>query len=271
MVWGVSETFKKSHKLWQVLWRYFALFIAIAAVILIASLILGSLLASSLWEWGIGIGLVAGLAVALVVLVRSYFRLGDNLKFVQASRAERAKVTSLLESLGPQMGITRPTVRILDSDDVNAVVVPRGLHSVQLIISRGAFTRCSWVVLEALVARQLSMARLGLLRYNAAIAGIEAFFGRHRFTLTGWQRYEAALLDLAALAVTHYPPALAELLGILVEQDDRVEGPQFSSWMWLHPGKCFGVAEDLWMRQNYVSYEVWSTANTDGFNIKNVL
>lgn len=165
-------------------------------------------------------GLVAGAAVGVLVTaaVRSLMlpRLLGGLGAHLVDPSEQPRVANLVEGLCLQMGLSPPTLWMVEGEVPDALALAGGAGTGALVLT-SAISALNRLELEALLAHELSHLR----RADAAPSTAAAFvFGRLRPAWvtafgcggeTGLELREVEA-DLAGLGVTRYPPALVSVL-----------------------------------------------------------
>lgn len=167
------------------------------------------------WWAGLAVGVVVGIVLAWAVRTRTLPSLLEGLGARLVDPSEQPRVVNLVEGLCLQMGLTPPSLWMVDGEVPDALVLASaGDGALVLTAGIGALSRLE---LEALLAHELSHLR----RADAEPATAAAFvLGRFRPAWvtaagcggpTGLELREVEA-DLAGLGVTRYPPALASVL-----------------------------------------------------------
>jgi heat shock protein HtpX len=166
---------------------------------------------------GLVVGVVAGAAAALVA------RWGGAAAAVRLTGArvagvdEQPRVHNLVDGLCAASGIPKPTLRVVDDEIPNALTV--GLHPrrTTIVVTTGLVSSLGPIELEAVLAHELSHVKShdvlpGTVAVTSlgAVAVLFAPAARLPFWGAGGQR--EPLADLAAVALTRYPPGLIAAL-----------------------------------------------------------
>lgn len=156
-------------------------------------------------------GLVVGVIVGVLVAVGAW-NLGAPLavKLTGAAPAgpdQQPRVHNLLDGLCGSAGVAKPRLWVLDCDIPNAMVVATNPARARLVLTSGLLEALARVELEAVLSHELMHLRSGdVLPATVAVASGWALVA----TVAARDRELAA--DLAAVALTRYPPALAAVL-----------------------------------------------------------
>ncbi len=197
-----------------------ALVAVVLAVSLVLSIPLPVMLVAALLPalaWWLKVRSVAGSAFPTALS-----RLGDD------GVAASARLDNVLDGLVLTMGVARPVVRVVDEPAPVAAALagpePRGV----IVVTTGLLDGLGRLEHEALVALLLDRIRSGHAR-NVLVA--DALAGLPRLPLiSGLVRRACDALvpdgadvaiDLDAVRVTRFPPALAEVLGRVRDHDGR--------------------------------------------------
>ena len=174
-----------------------------------------------LWIVGVSVPVVIASAAAVAVLVALWLRFTAARSALRALRARPAaagtdlRLENLIEGLCTTHGFQEPSVHIVDAAAINAAAVGLGRHRGHLVVTRGALDRLDRLELEAVVSRQLCQMRrvadpATLLASVARLPGAQAMTAR----LVGRvvDRRSTVEIDIEAVRLTGYPPALASAL-----------------------------------------------------------
>jgi heat shock protein HtpX len=165
------------------------------------------------------LGLVGGPIVAVVVLVvvaaavaawawwGAERRIGSMLGARPATPAGEARLLNLVEGLSLTAGLRRPTSMIIEDPGLNFVVYGRRPQTAALGVTSGLLSELTLIELEGIVAWGLVQVRRMVTLPATIAAG--AFGIGARFAVSPARDGEA---DLAAVALTRYPPGLASAL-----------------------------------------------------------
>jgi heat shock protein HtpX len=182
-------------------------------------------------------GIVAGIVVWAVVsaLVYRHVRRFGSALVAGLPRGEvddrtAARLRNLTDGLCVAHGVTRPTITVVNSESRNAATVLLGEHDrdVALLVTAGLASSLSRIELEGMIAQQLAHVRDGdvaLSTFVAAVASVPLIgplLGRRAGACLDPHLETSA--DLAAAAMTRYPPGLAAALSRLTEAPNHVLG-----------------------------------------------
>ena len=200
----------------------------------------------------VGVAVVLGLiAIAAVALAVANARLGSTDRVIAAlggrpaDPASDARLVNLVDGLCFTFGLSLPRLVVLDSKAANTITLGRAPESATIIVTTGALSALGRIELEALLAHELAHIRRGdvaraaaVMRAVGAWATFRAGGERLAASLAGTGR--EALADYAAVAVTRYPPALADALEALAGLPVAPEGLspallRLTSWQWCAP------------------------------------
>ena len=158
---------------------------------------------------------VVGVAVALLLWLNASQSALAALRARPLARGECPRLENLVEGLCTTHGLNQPSLHVVETPAINAASAGRRLLDAHMILTRGALMELDRLELEAVVARQLCEIRRGV-----AIETVRASVARFpvvgvlavRLTMgaSGCQR--ASDLDIEAVRLTNYPPALASAL-----------------------------------------------------------
>ncbi len=131
------------------------------------------------------------------------------------ARGEYPRLENLVDGLCTTHGFNRPSLHVVETPAINAASAGRRELAAHLILTRGALTELDRLELEAVVARQLCEIRRGVAMETARasvarIPGIGALAVRLAGGATGDDRVTD--IDIEAVRLTSYPPALASAL-----------------------------------------------------------
>ena len=194
--------------------------VVVAAIALLAA-IAGAVVGAVLGLLGAPVVLAAVFAGAAALALALWLRLTAARYSLRALGSAPAvagahpRLENLVQGLCTTHGFQVPQVHTVETDAVNAASVGLGRPRDHLVLTRGAMVGLDRLELEAVVARQLCQIRSGtdtatLLASIARLPGAKrlaaALVGRvlHRQSSTG--------IDLEAVRLTGYPPALASAL-----------------------------------------------------------
>ena len=191
------------------------------------------------------VGLLGGLVVGLVVVGGAWWRAHPlALSLARARPAEpvqHARLLNLLEGLCAATGLPRPSAHVVTDEAPNAFAVGRSPRSASVVVTTGLLARLGRVELEAVLAHELSHVKEGstALRTMAVpLVGLPATVlpSGVAARLRRWVVHDGeATADLAAIAVTRYPPGLAGALEVVAADGGQVATPPAVAHLWLAP------------------------------------
>ena len=161
---------------------------------------------------------MAGAAAAVVVLWLRLTAARYSLRALGSSPVvvgDIPRLENLVQGLCTTHGFQAPEMHTVETDAVNAASVGSGRRRGHLVLTRGALAGLDRLELEAVVARQLCQIRSGT---DAAtfIASVARLPGARRLVLRLLERVldrqSSMEVDLEAVQLTGYPPALASAL-----------------------------------------------------------
>jgi Zn-dependent protease with chaperone function len=241
-VWGYEHPFSPRRALLGALLTF-------ALVAAVAWAVLGLALSLVLPD-GLAVLVAAIVAVAGVATLawRRYQSFGRAISTSDPSPGNRRRVEALIEGLQTQIGLARARVAFVDSSAVNAAALPNGT----VVVTTGALAKLEATELEALLARELVALRFNLVRGY----GLLAAAGRLR--ASDLVRREAAMLDIAAVSVTRFPPAMASLLAQASTEADSGLARVVPAWLWAFPVAEDSGNSDLELRWHLILDEIWT-------------
>lgn len=223
----------------------------LAAPALVALVVVAALARSLL------LGLLAGVVVYVAVTLVGYRHvrgfggaLVAALPTTEVDEPARARLDNLVDGLCIAHGVTRPRIRVLGVGCRNAATVVLGdaEREVVLLITADVVTGLSRIELEGVLAQQLSHVRDGdaaLSSFVAAVASVPVagpLLARRAGACLGSHLESDA--DLAAAAMTRYPPGLASALGRIGDGSTAVPGVSpIAAHLWIADPLPEGVAE----------------------------
>ncbi|MYL03854.1 MAG: hypothetical protein F4011_06680 [Acidimicrobiaceae bacterium] len=192
-----------------------------AAVIAMPAVIIGL----AVWAilWAVGVAPLTAVVPAVVVggVVAALLWLNAPQSALAAlgarplGRGEYPRLENLVEGLCTTHGFNRPSLHVVETPAINAASAGRRQLAAHLILTRGALMELDRLELEAVVARQLCEIRRGVAIETARasvarIPGIGALAVRLAGGAAGHDRVTD--VDIEAVRLTSYPPALASAL-----------------------------------------------------------
>lgn len=203
------------------------------------------------WSW---LGPVVGAAVGAAVWFRPRHplaRVVSLYELVEADPDRYPRLDNLVESLSYTAGVDEPTVYVHASTSMNLAALAEG-DDAALVVTEGLLTHLDRVELEGVLAAGLARIRSGDARLATEAAdrvcgpliaqgpGQEGGRGRGAARSAAARAARLAALfpehraienDLAAAALTRYPPALYKAMVKIAEHGSEVPG---SSWGTAH-------------------------------------
>jgi heat shock protein HtpX len=166
---------------------------------------------------GVGVGAVVGAAAGVVAWwggAAAVFRLtGARVAGID----EQPRLHNLIDGLCAASGIPKPALRVVDDVAPNALTV--GIHprGATIVVSTGLVSAMGPIELEAVLAHELSHVKVhDILPATVAVGSLGPlailFPPAARLTAWGAARDREALADMAAVALTRYPPGLISAL-----------------------------------------------------------
>ncbi len=265
-VWGSAVDLHRGKRWGEVVGKFGSLGLAVAIVVFLIVDGAWSLADAGRVIWpGIILGVILGVVVATVVALGLRNHLGEKIPGVTPDVKAMARLRDVVDNTGLVMGVQEVSVKVVESLGINAVLVSRAKGATELIVTRGAVEGCSMLQLEALVARELSAVRLGILNIRAPLAVFDRLmtvvFNRPpRWSV--WQREYATLMDSAALVVTRFPPALADVLERAAHDGQRTTAISgIPPWMMLFPPGIGEARDDAELRVQFLREELWQSSS----------
>ena len=214
---------------------------AVAAAVATPAAIGGVVVAAVLWVVGAPLPLVLVPAAATAVLVAAWLWLTAPQSALRALRArpivlsDHPRLENLLEGLCTTHGFQEPVVHMVETDAVNAASVGLGRPRDHLVVTRGALAGLDRLELEAVVARLLCEIRRGV--DSATVLASVARLPASRL-VTGPLRgrvldqRSATEVDIEAVRLTGYPPALASALRKAIDAP-RADAASPAAHLWM--------------------------------------
>ncbi|MCI3949681.1 MAG: Zn-dependent protease with chaperone function, partial [Acidimicrobiales bacterium] len=191
------------------------------------------------------IGLLVGLVIGLAVVALAWWRAEPLTLSLTGARpadpVEHARLLNLLDGLCAASGLTRPAAFVVADAAPNALALGRSPRSAAVVVTEGLLAQLRRVELEAVLAHELSHVKDGataLRTVAVPLIGVPATVlpagpaGRLRHWVVGEAEAPA---DLAAVAITRYPPGLASALEVVASTGGRVATPPAVAHLWLAP------------------------------------
>lgn len=190
---------------------------------------------------GVSPALSAALAAAAAVALALWLRLTAarySLRALGSSPidiGDMPRLENLVQGLCTTHGFQMPEVHAVEADAVNAASVSSGSRRDHLVLTRGALVGLDRLELEAVVARQLCQIRgeADTATFLASVARLPvARMLALRLLERVLDRQSSIELDLEAVKLTGYPPALASAIKKSVDAPS-VAGASATSHLWM--------------------------------------
>ncbi len=221
----------------------------IAALITIVALVFFVIVLVLLsWPWWIAVplALIVG-GVGTWLLMRSAFvRTLDGIGATEANRSDNPRLDNLVEGLALSIGAVEPDVYILDDSGLNAIAIRQGERRA-IAVTSALIAQVDRVALEGVVAELLVRLRSGEAETATVASGLlgplvdgplaPLLRGIGSKLLGGLAVEEQAIqADLAAVAVTRYPPGLGTALETIAQKGARPKSATIrNDHLWLVP------------------------------------
>jgi heat shock protein HtpX len=193
--------------------------IALAALPALVAFVAGVAIAGALVS--VVVGIVVGVVAAAAAGLSAWW--GGPVAVFRLTGArvagidEEPRVHNLIDGLCAASGIPKPSLRVVDDDVPNAMTV--GLHPrrATIVITTGLVSSMGRIELEAVLAHELSHVRVyDILPGTVAVTSLGPVAAllppAARLSSRGAGENREALADLAAVALTRYPPGLISAL-----------------------------------------------------------
>jgi heat shock protein HtpX len=215
------------------------LLVVVVAVPTLLALLVGGVVGAPV------VGLVFGLLVGLALVALAWWRAESLVVSLAGARpadpVEHARLLNLLDGLCAATGLSRPGAYVVPDPAPNALTIGRSPRSAAVLVTSGLLDGLQRVELEGVLAHELSHVKEGstaLRTVAVPLVGLPATIlpagvaGRLRRWVVGEAEGPA---DLAAVAVTRYPPGLAAGLEAVAGAGGRVATPPALAHLWLAP------------------------------------
>lgn len=151
------------------------------------------------------------------------------------ARGAHLRLENLVQGLCTTHGFGEPALHVVETDAVNAAVAGLGRPPAHLILTRGALSGLDRLELEAVVARQLCEIRRGVRPATVLASAVRVpVTGRLAARRAAGARGSDRILqiDLEAVSLTSFPPALASALKKSAE-GPGIEALAAAAHLWL--------------------------------------
>ena len=158
------------------------------------------------------LGLAAGVLTALTLRWRAPGLALEYLAAEPIDPTDEPRLVNVVEGLCATYGHPEPKLYRVESDSPNAAILGRSSDDAHLVVTNGLLDSLDRLELEAVVARLLSQLKLGIEAGTVlvAVAKIVSPLGlRDRVLERALDRSSMIAIDLDAVRMTRYPPALA--------------------------------------------------------------
>lgn len=221
-------------------------FVAVPGLV-VTLVILGILVVPAGLLIGAVVGVVLGVVSSAAIWRRSPVTLLGALGAQPADEERWPRPFGLIDGLCATMGLTAPTVWVVDDGCADAMVVGTSPRSVALVVTTGLLDRLDPVQLEGVLAHELSHVKHGDVALGTVAAVLVlplAGFGDVGRLVHRWRGRGVELrTDLSAVGVTRYPPglqsALQEMLLPASSSLASTAAGRATRWLWtvaLGPG-----------------------------------
>lgn len=220
--------------------------VAAAAVVGLPVVVLGILITVITGATVVAVsGLVVGVALAALTTVPAWQHAEErSLALVfprDADPVDHARLFNLVEGLCTGAGVVRPRLFVVQSPSLNAMTLGRDARHGCLVVTEGLLASLTRIELEAVVAHELVHLAAGDTAGPTVALALFGSSGAARLS-----RVAAAvvarqvppdresLADLAAVALTRYPPGLASALErVRGDASAWVDAPLVTAALWL--------------------------------------
>lgn len=226
---------------------------------ILAAIPMAVVLATLLWlllGWiAVPVGVVAGAAASWLLASRA----DDAVLGLAGGRvvgeAEAARLHNIVEGLSLSAGVSAPEIRVRDEDTVNAMAAGRAGGRSAVVVTEGLLRELDRMELEGVIAHLLvRLRRAEQEEQTVAVTttGLIRYLRERRLGATGPGPVDPDVgtqfeLDLEAVAITRFPPSLADALRKAVAAGTSIPGAgPASSRFWLAP--VDGSTDDLEVR-----------------------
>jgi heat shock protein HtpX len=149
-----------------------------------------------------------------------------------------ARLVNLVEGLSINAGVRQPRIRVVESEGLNALAAGTNPGKAVLAVTTGLLDGLGRIELEAVLAEELSQIRRGETLPGTVLVATFGIGG----TRTLMTDRDAAA-DQAGVALTRYPPALADALEKIEAKGAAVAGqPAYLAHLWLADPRGAGAS-----------------------------
>ena len=208
-----------------------------AAAVAVPAAAAAAVVGAVLWIVGVSVPVVIASAVAVAILVALWLRFTAARSALRALRARPAaagthvRLENLIEGLCTTHGFREPSVHTVDTAAINAAAVGLGRHRGHLVVTRGALDQLDRLELEAVVSRQLCQMRR-VADSATLLASVARLPGAQAMTARLVDRQSTVEIDIEAVQLTSYPPALASALD-KAARAPSVDSASAASHLWM--------------------------------------
>jgi len=161
------------------------------------------------WIVAVPVGLLVSVVASRLLVADAVSVVVKSIGAEPLSEGAEPRLESLVESICASNGIPEPELMVLDAPGLDAALLAKGSQLV-VIVTRGLLAELDRLELEAVVARELTTDR-SLAEGATLRSALATRFGPlvGRISVATGARVRA---DIAGVATTRYPPALASAL-----------------------------------------------------------
>lgn len=189
----------------------------------------------------VGLAVAVLLAVAWVLVVRARIASADarvlgDLQHTDLPPGSAPRMENLLEGLCVSSGVPEPSVSVVETASINALVAVSG-DRIRIVVTRGLIDELDRLELEGVIANLLSRVRDGSAGYiTLATALLGASSRTAKLLSSRLDDQWVVRTDLAAVDLTRYPPGLRAALDRMATVGTEVPGsPATCDALWLVP------------------------------------
>ena len=200
-----------------------------AAVVAPPALVYAAVLWAALWLAGVSPLVAVAPAAAVGLLIAAVLWLSAPKSALRALgarplvRGEHLRLENLVDGLCTTHGFHEPAVHVVETSAINAASAGLRRPPSHLIVTCGALSGLDRLELEAVVARQLCEIKRGV-SLPTVLASVSRLPGAGPFTARlvgrGPDHDEVTEIDIEAVRLTSYPPALASAMRKVADGPD---------------------------------------------------